>query len=97
MIVSVMRNNIVVFRVGRPTLTFVNTIIRDNPAAMTAFEACRQAACALPAAAVTPQWPVRRRDDRDVHPAGPAVGAAADAGAVPPATPARWRRTRMRR
>jgi len=51
MIVSVMRNNIVVSGVGRPTLTFVNTIIRDNPAAMTAFEACRQAACALPAAA----------------------------------------------
>ena len=44
MIVSVMQNNIVVSGVGRPTLTFVNTIIRDNPAAMTSFETCRQAA-----------------------------------------------------
>jgi len=50
MIVSVMNNNIVVSGVGRPTLTFVNTIIRDNPAAMTSFDACRKTACALPAA-----------------------------------------------
>lgn len=51
MIVSVIQNDIAVSGVGRPTLTFVNTIIRDDPAAMAAFEGCRKSACSLPVAA----------------------------------------------
>jgi outer membrane protein OmpA-like peptidoglycan-associated protein len=32
--------------VGRPTLTFLNVIIRRNPVALAAYETCRSTACA---------------------------------------------------
>ncbi len=51
MIVQILRRTIQTTGVGRPTLTFVNEILRGNPAAMTAYESCRTTACALPTAA----------------------------------------------
>ncbi|HEY9599690.1 MAG TPA: DUF4157 domain-containing protein [Cyanophyceae cyanobacterium] len=48
MIVQILTENIQVSRVGRPTLTFVNVILRRNPAAMSEYEVCRGNACALP-------------------------------------------------
>ena len=56
MIVQVLVENIDVARVGRPTVTFVNVILRREPAALTAYETCRSTACAQPTAAQ------RRRD-----------------------------------
>ncbi len=56
MIIQILVENIKVSRVGRPTLVFVNEILRRDPAAMAAYEACRGAACAKPTAAK------RRRD-----------------------------------
>lgn len=46
-IVDVMRDNVQVATIGRPTVTFVNVIIRRDPAAMTFYESCRTAACRL--------------------------------------------------
>ncbi|HKD97594.1 MAG TPA: OmpA family protein [Micromonosporaceae bacterium] len=46
-VTDVIKDNIQVASVGRPTLTFVNVIIRGDPAAMTFYESCRTAACAL--------------------------------------------------
>ena len=48
-IVRVIQSNITVTHVGHPTLTFVNLIIRSDPAALSFYKACRAAACALPA------------------------------------------------
>jgi outer membrane protein OmpA-like peptidoglycan-associated protein len=45
MIVRILRDNVQVATVGRPTVTFLNVIIRRDPAALTAYEACRTAAC----------------------------------------------------
>jgi outer membrane protein OmpA-like peptidoglycan-associated protein len=50
MIIQILAENIQISRVGRPTITFVNEILRRNPAAMSAYEACRGAACAKPTA-----------------------------------------------
>ena len=44
-IINVIRENITVARVGRPTVTFVNEILRRDPAAMREYVACRDAAC----------------------------------------------------
>jgi outer membrane protein OmpA-like peptidoglycan-associated protein len=49
MIVNILMDNRAISGVGRPTLTFVNAILRRDPAAMAAYEACRGTACALPA------------------------------------------------
>ncbi len=54
MIVTILTNNIQVARVGRPTLTFVNVILRQDPAALATYEGCRTTACAKPT-------PVERR------------------------------------
>jgi outer membrane protein OmpA-like peptidoglycan-associated protein len=45
MIVRILRDNVQLATVGRPTVTFLNVIIRRNPAALTAYETCRTAAC----------------------------------------------------
>jgi outer membrane protein OmpA-like peptidoglycan-associated protein len=47
----VIQSNITVARVGHPTLTFVNLILRSDPAALAFYNACRTSACALPTAA----------------------------------------------
>jgi outer membrane protein OmpA-like peptidoglycan-associated protein len=47
MIVQILSHTIQSTGVGRPTLIFVNEILRGNPAAMTAYESCRTTACAL--------------------------------------------------
>jgi outer membrane protein OmpA-like peptidoglycan-associated protein len=44
-VIAVMRDNVQVATVGRPTVTFVNVIIRRDPAALTFYETCRTAAC----------------------------------------------------
>jgi hypothetical protein len=44
-IIDVIRENITVAKVGRPTVTFVNEILRRDPAAMKEYVACRDAAC----------------------------------------------------
>ena len=44
-IVNVIRDNITVAKVGRPTVTFVNEILRRDPAAMKEYVACRDTAC----------------------------------------------------
>lgn len=46
MVVQIIRENIKVAKVGRPTVIFVNEILRRDPAAMKAYIACRDAACA---------------------------------------------------
>jgi hypothetical protein len=48
MIIQILRNNISVAKVGKPTITFVNEILRRDPKAMDAYVKCRSAACALP-------------------------------------------------
>ncbi len=48
-ITRVIQSNITVARVGHPTLTFVNMIIRGDPAALAFYDACRATACARPA------------------------------------------------
>ncbi|MCE8425198.1 MAG: DUF4157 domain-containing protein [Candidatus Methanoperedens sp.] len=50
MIIQILVENIQVSRVGRPTVTFVNEILRRNPAAMSEYETCRGTACAKPTA-----------------------------------------------
>lgn len=45
-IVRVIQSNISVTQVGHPTLTFVNLIIRGDPAALAFYTACRSTACA---------------------------------------------------
>jgi outer membrane protein OmpA-like peptidoglycan-associated protein len=47
----VLQSNVSIAGVGHPTLTFVNLIIRGDPAAFTFYNSCRTAACAVPAPA----------------------------------------------
>jgi outer membrane protein OmpA-like peptidoglycan-associated protein len=47
-IARVMQSNITVTHVGLPTVTFVNLIIRGNPAALAFYTSCRSTACAKP-------------------------------------------------
>lgn len=49
-ITTILTENVQAARVGRPTVTFVNMIIRGNAAARAAYETCRSAACGLPTA-----------------------------------------------
>jgi hypothetical protein len=51
MIIQIIKSNIKVAKVGRPTLVFVNEILRTNPQAMSEYVKCRDAACANPVAA----------------------------------------------
>jgi outer membrane protein OmpA-like peptidoglycan-associated protein len=51
MIIQILSENIQISGVGRPTLTFVNEILRRSPTAMTEYETCRGAACAIANAA----------------------------------------------
>jgi outer membrane protein OmpA-like peptidoglycan-associated protein len=51
-ITRVIQSNIAVARVGHPTLTFVNMIIRGDPAALAFYNSCRTTACAQPAGPV---------------------------------------------
>lgn len=44
-IINIIRENITLAKVGRPTVTFVNEILRRDPAAMKEYVACRDAAC----------------------------------------------------
>ena len=48
LVTSIITDVIQTARVGRPTITFVNMIIRSDPAALASYETCRRAACALP-------------------------------------------------
>jgi outer membrane protein OmpA-like peptidoglycan-associated protein len=48
MVVQIITETIEVSGVGRPTLTFVNYILRNNPAALREYETCRTSACARP-------------------------------------------------
>ena len=45
MIVQIIKENITVAKVGQPTVTFVNEILRRDPKAMKAYTACRDLAC----------------------------------------------------
>jgi hypothetical protein len=45
MIIQILRNNIKIAGVGRPTITFVNEILRRDPKAMKAYVTCRDKAC----------------------------------------------------
>jgi hypothetical protein len=45
MIIQILRHNIKVAKVGRPTITFVNEILRRDPNAMDAYTKCRDKAC----------------------------------------------------
>jgi Domain of unknown function (DUF4157) len=45
-VVQVIRRNITVAGVGKPTVTFVNEILRGDPDAMKAYKVCRDIACA---------------------------------------------------
>jgi Domain of unknown function (DUF4157) len=47
LIVRIMESNIELSGVGRPTVTFVNVLLRKNPAAMTEYTRCQRTACAL--------------------------------------------------
>jgi hypothetical protein len=47
LIVRIMESNIEISGVGRPTITFVNTILRKNPAALTEYTRCQRTACGL--------------------------------------------------
>jgi hypothetical protein len=51
MVIQIIKSNIKVAKVGRPTITFVNEILRTNPQAMSEYVKCRDAACANPVAA----------------------------------------------
>jgi outer membrane protein OmpA-like peptidoglycan-associated protein len=53
MVTSAIQANIQATGVGRPTLTFVNMIIRSDPAALASYETCRRTACALSGSART--------------------------------------------
>lgn len=50
MIIQILKHNIQVAKVGRPTITFVNEILRTNPKAMADYQGCRDNACAKPKA-----------------------------------------------
>lgn len=45
-VIQIIRGNIKVAKVGRPTVIFVNEILRQDPKAMKAYIACRDVACA---------------------------------------------------
>ena len=45
-VIQIIRQNIKVAKVGRPTVIFVNEILRQDPKAMQAYIQCRDAACA---------------------------------------------------
>lgn len=45
MIIQMLRHNIKVAKVGHPTITFVNEILRSDPKAMEAYTKCRDKAC----------------------------------------------------
>ena len=45
MIIQILRHNIKVAKVGRPTITFLNEILRRDPKAMEAYTKCRDTAC----------------------------------------------------
>jgi outer membrane protein OmpA-like peptidoglycan-associated protein len=45
LVTSIITDVIQTARVGRPTITFVNMIIRSDPAALASYERCRVAAC----------------------------------------------------
>ncbi|MDH4274156.1 MAG: DUF4157 domain-containing protein [Gammaproteobacteria bacterium] len=47
LVTDAIQSNIQIAGVGQPTLTFVNMIIRQDPAALTAYENCRRRACGL--------------------------------------------------
>jgi outer membrane protein OmpA-like peptidoglycan-associated protein len=46
-VTDVIRENMRTTRIGAPTLTFLNDLIRTNPAALAAYDACRRPACAI--------------------------------------------------
>ncbi len=46
MIIQILKSNIKVAKVGRPTVTFVNEILRRDPKAMATYIKCRDVACA---------------------------------------------------
>jgi hypothetical protein len=46
MIIQILKNNMQVTKVGRPTVTFVNEILRREPKAMKEYVSCRKTACA---------------------------------------------------
>ena len=48
MVIQIIREDIKVAKVGKPTVTFVNEILRRDPAALKAYTTCRDAACAKP-------------------------------------------------
>ena len=45
-IIQVIKSNIEVAKVGRPTITFVNEILKTDPKALAEYEKCRKTACA---------------------------------------------------
>jgi len=53
MVTDAIQSNIQLTGIGHPTLTFVNMIIRSNPAALAHYETCRSSACALAGATRT--------------------------------------------
>lgn len=46
MIIQILKNNIRTAKVGRPTIVFVNEVLRSNPQAMADYRKCRDVACA---------------------------------------------------
>jgi Domain of unknown function (DUF4157) len=48
LIIGILRSNIATAKVGRPTVTYVNEILRRDPKAMKAYEKCRKPACKEP-------------------------------------------------
>jgi hypothetical protein len=48
LIARIVRRNIQTTGIGRPTLTFGNLAMREDPAKLQAFQACRDQACSLP-------------------------------------------------
>jgi len=46
-VTDVIRENMRTTRLGAPTLTFLNELIRSDPAALAAYDACRRPACAM--------------------------------------------------
>lgn len=46
MIIDVIRSNIQTSKVGKPTITFLNEILRRDPKALADYKTCRDAACA---------------------------------------------------
>jgi outer membrane protein OmpA-like peptidoglycan-associated protein len=50
-VTEVITQNLRTTRIGMPTITFVNDLLRSDAAARTAYDACRRTACALPSAA----------------------------------------------